>query len=128
MINADGTDSMAGFTYTPVGPINDPQWNYVLNGGFSPGKASHVSAAIDRNNNLYVVFADSISRKVMVMQRTDTGWAQLGSYVSDAKAINCRIAMDTASRPVVVYTDSSNNVVIKKYNAGSWTDLAVPWR
>jgi len=128
--NADGTytDSASFFTYTPVGAINNTQWEYLGDAGFSSGKALSVNAAVGANNIPYVVFVDSATGKARVMKYSGTNWIGEGPDVSDGKSNNTKIEFDTTNSPIVAYADSTNggSLAVKKFNGSSWINLSVP--
>jgi hypothetical protein len=126
--NANGSDSLAGFTYTPVPPIATPQWEYLGTAGFSTNRAFNVHAALDKANVPYVVFIDSTTRKAMVKKYISNSWTSVGPDVSDGKCSYSRIILDTAKNPVVAFIDStnSNRITVKKFIGGTWTNLTMP--
>ncbi len=126
--NANGTDSLAGFVYTPVPAIATPQWDYLGSAGFTANRAFNVHAALDKANIPYVVYVDSTTRKAMVKKYVSNSWTSIGPDVSDGKCSYTRIILDTAKNPVVAFIDStnSNRITVKRYNGSSWINLVMP--
>ncbi|HSC55438.1 MAG TPA: IPT/TIG domain-containing protein [Phnomibacter sp.] len=126
--NADGADTLSGFSYTPVGAITNTQWEYLGAAGLSAGKANSVNATVDKNNIPYVVFSDSATGKARVIKYDGASWINVGNDVSDGKSNNTKIETDTANLPIVVFADSTKGgaLTVKKYNGSNWTNLTAP--
>ena len=116
------SDSIPGFTYTaPV--VNNTQWQYLGNAGFSAGSARGINMAISKSNIPFVAFNDSSNGyKATVMKFTGSSWVNVGSTGSDGPSSNINIEIDSNNVPYISFVDSLNgaNLSVKKFDGTNW--------
>jgi|GEM_PF-3046642 len=121
------SDSLDGFTYIPVPPVIDTQWNYLGGAGFSANQADYTNLACGSNNIPYVVYVDRITRAAKVKKYDldlDT-WQDVGNAASEGSCSKSNIIMDNANNPVIAYVDSANGgrITVRRFNGSSWVTL-----
>jgi hypothetical protein len=110
--------------YTGSGTHNG--WDLVGTAGFSTGKASDISFAVDSHGVPYAAYVDGSSSKATVMKYTGngtSGWENVGSDgFSAGSAFDTSIAFDSNNVPYVAYADASNSYKtrVMKFNGTSW--------
>jgi hypothetical protein len=119
-------DTILGFVYNHPPAVTDPQWVYVGNAGFSDTRVENVKATIDSQNVIHVMYTDSLSQ-VIVKKQVGNTWIQEGPVVSNYFSKTNNIAIDTAGRPVVSFSDPwSAKIRVKRLVNSAWVDLSLP--
>ncbi len=106
-------------------------WEYVGNGGISPGTAAFTNLAFNPiNGQAYVAFMDLMnSNKASVMRFDGTTWVYVGSPdFSVGEGWYLRIAFSPSGIPFVVYQDFANtgDVTVMKFDGTSWVNVGSP--
>ncbi|WP_168735955.1 InlB B-repeat-containing protein [Cohnella fermenti] len=86
--------------------------------GDSPGEAFSFRFALDSQGTPYVI--TSLNGTINVMKYEGDVWANIGSFAGgDLLAI----ALDHNDTPYIVYAPEGGQLVVRKYNAGTWGDV-----
>ncbi len=106
-VDYDGDDDTVD--KVTVMKYNVTAWEPVGEKGFSPGKAMHLSIAIDSNNVPYVAFMDLANGSKATVMKFDGGkWVALGGFgFSSGDADYISIAIDKNNVPYIAFQGGS---------------------
>ena len=99
-------------------------WETVGSAGFSAGKVSYTSLALDASGTPYVAYMDNAnSNKASVMKFNGSSWVNVGSAGFSAGQVDdISLALDASGTPYVAYVDNANSykASVMKFNGSSW--------
>src|SRR5690554_2994925 len=103
------------------------QWKMLGVPGFSAGKTSYnTHMAISSTGIPFVAYVDKTDDNSVVVNRyVGNQWEKMGYIVGKTSAGNesFSIALDTNDVPYVVYTTTTSNLRVSKFNGTSWTSM-----
>ncbi|PWG78578.1 Ig-like domain-containing protein [Pararcticibacter amylolyticus] len=117
-------DEIKSYTLSAKKFVNG-SWQFVGARGFSSTSPSlGMQVAVGNNNKLYVAYRQATTgvSRIQVWQYDGTAWSALsdpgtgggsGDYYVD-------IAVDKDGVPYVSYSDTNEQIIVKKYTGGSW--------
>lgn len=102
-------------------------WKTIGKPGFSAGRVSYTSIAIDSSGTPYVAYEDDMNfGKASVRKYNGSSWVTVGNDVFSAgNTSGITIALDSSDTPYVAYTDdaNSNKATVKKYDGSRWVTV-----
>lgn len=119
---------------TSVMKFDGSNWVYVGSPGFSSnaayGGAMNISLIIDKNDKLYVGFADySNEFKACVMTFNGSNWVYVGApWFSAWETATPSFALDSNGTPYMGYWDGAKagKATVMKFDGNSWVPVGVP--
>ncbi|RYY99161.1 MAG: hypothetical protein EOO11_05900 [Chitinophagaceae bacterium] len=123
-----GSDSIAGFSYTPPVPLPDAGWQRVGPATLTSTATSDAVLRIGTNNMPFVSYRDSATGAARVKSFNGSSWVDVGAAVSDGRASRIGLTLDGNNLPVVAYSDSTvgGKLTVKRYNGTQWQTLGSP--
>ena len=124
-------DGAEGVNYkATVLKFNGSSWEYVGAPGFSSGKATEISMALDAGGKPYVAFSElNYDYRLTVMKYNGTEWVGVGDPGFSKQIYNyyyTSIGFDASEEPYVLYTEARENgsyPIVVKYNGTNWQEV-----
>ncbi len=127
-LSPDATSSQEGPHKIHVKKYDGTTWTTVggLGGALTYETDYHATLAIDRNDDPYIAFVDTTSRRASVAAYKGTAWDLVGSEDFTSGGIQKpKLAFDSENTPYLAYVNSSANttITVQKFD-DVWTQEA----